>query len=558
MKRKRDENIIKRWYKLAQPNKGAWAGQIITYIIYTTCLFLLTIFAARTINHMYHQEWKLAFINLGIELFLIVARCIAIHFEFIFYAKTYGSVQHNVSKKIYNKIISVDDKKEKEFTREKITNIALNNMANMAEFPDSVAIFFGYSIQVIITLVTVYVSNWLEGIIITALGFINFFAYFKFNRKLGNIMLKRHEKKDEMFKSYSKVLNGKVVINEYNRSQIYQDELLNNVDKFSAEYKRYYKVHSHKAHIYYAFWNVVVYAVAALMLFFVSKGSLEMATYLIIVPYLTSCTDKLNTLFDRTNSLELMRVDVDRVNLILNLDEKQLIKYGAINKMCEGYNLGLIDVSYDSQNDAGCIKNADISFKMNDINLIRGEKGSGKRVIFNLLRRNIMPEQGTILLDNLELYDYNEKTFKNHINYCSSHPVFIKATIKENLLLANDNFEDVQNVCVKLGVHQNIERYSEGYNTQIDDVKSSGTLFLIGLARAILSNCKILMIYELPSDTPESFRKKIVKFLTENQLDKTIILFTHSNSYDEIAGLTYVVENGKIKLEKAKKIIKKD
>ena len=58
------------------------------------------------------------------------------------------------------------------------------------------------------------------------------------------------------------------------------------------------------------------------MLFFVSKGTLQMATYLIIVPYLASCTDKLNTLFDRTSSLENMRVDVDRVNLILNMDIK--------------------------------------------------------------------------------------------------------------------------------------------------------------------------------------------------------------------------------------------
>lgn len=553
MKKHRDENIIKRWYKLTQPHKGAWIGQIITYIMYTTCLFLLTIFAARTINFMYQKNWTMAFINLGIELLLIIARCVAIHFEYVFYGQQHRVIKQNVSKKLYNKILILDDKKEKEFTKERITNIALNNMGNMAEFPDSVAIFFGYSIQVIITLFTVYFSNWIAGIIITLLGIVNFFVYYRFNKNLGSIMRKRHEKTDEMFKAYTKVLNGKRVINEYHIEDKYEEEILTDVDKFSQEYSKYYTVYSCKAHLYYAVWNVVVYAVAALMLFFVSRGTLEMAIYLIIIPYLTSCTDKLNTLFERTSSLENMRVDVDRFNLILNMDEKQLVKYGKLNKDGKAYNLGLIDVDCEGEEDAGKILNADISFKMNSINLIKGEKGSGKRVVFNLLRREQMPKKGIILLDNLDLYDYNEKTFKNHIDYCSSHPVFIKGSIKENLLIANNDFDEVKKICEQLGVASNIERYEKGYNTEIENIKSSGTLFLIGLARALLSKCRILMIYELPQDTPESFRKKILKFLQSYDVDKTIILFSHSDAYDDIAELTYVVDNGKVSLHKAKK-----
>ncbi len=553
MKKQRDENILKRWYKLTEPHKGAWAGQIITYIIYTTCLFLATIFAARTINNMYNKNWTMAFVNLGIELLLIAVRFIALHIEYLCYAKQHRSIKNTVSKKLYNKILTLDDKKEKEFTKERITNIALNNMGSMAEFPDAVAIFFGYSVQVAVTLITVYISNWIAGLVITLLGVVNFFVYFKFNKKLGTIMKKRHEKTDEMFQAYTKVLNGKKVINEYHIKDKYEQEVLTDVDKFSKEYSKYYRVYSCKAHLYYICWNIVVYAVAALMLFFVSKGTLEMAIYLIIVPYLTSCTDKLNTLFERTTSLENMRVDVDRFNLILEMDEKQLIKYGQLNKISQGYNLGLIDVSCDGGEDAGKIIDADISFKMNDINLIKGERGCGKRVIFNLLRRTIMPQDGRVLLDNLDLYDYNEKTFKNHIDYCASHPVFIKGSIKENLLFANNDFNKVKEVCDNLGLTSNIERYENGFETDIEDIKSSGTLFLIGLARALLSNCRILMIYELPQDTPETFRKKVVNYLSNNKVDKTIILFSHSDVYDDIAGIIYRVNNNKVKLEKVNK-----
>ena len=160
------------------------------------------------------------------------------------------------------------------------------------------------------------------------------------------------------------------------------------------------------------------------MLYFVSQGTLAIEVYLVIIPYLSSGTTKLTELFDKSSFLENMRVDVDRVNLILGLSDKELIQYGEINAETIGYNLGLISVNYEnadkSSENYGVLKDVDISFKMNAINLIKGSKGSGKRLIFNLLRRYIKPQSGTVLLDNLDLYSYNEATFKSHIYYCSS------------------------------------------------------------------------------------------------------------------------------------------
>lgn len=497
---------------------------------------------------MYNGEWGIAFLYLGLELFVIVVRSLAIHIEYKFYGKQHIHIRNNVAKKVYNKILTLDEKEEKNFSKEKIINIAINNMSDLAEFPDVVAFFVGHAVQVIITLVTVYISNWIAGVLVTLVGIMNFFVYYVINKKKGKIKLKQHEKKDAMFKSYNKVVEGKEIINEYNIKQKYQDEVLRDVDGLAREYANYWNAQSVKANFYNAVWKTVVYAITALMLFFVSKGTLDIAIYLIIVPYLTSCTEKLNSLFDRTDGLENMRVDVDRVNLILNLDEKQLIKYGQFNEKTQGYKLGLINVSCQGGDDSGILKNADISFKMNQINLIKGERGSGKRVIFNLLRRRFRPDSGKVLLDNLDLYDYNEKTFKNHIDYCSSHPTFIKGSIKENLMVAKNNFKQVKEVCEHLGLNKNIEKYKLAYDTQIEDIKSSGTLFLIGLARALLSECQILMVYELPQDTPETFRKKIIDYLKSYKVDKTIILFSHSDAYDEIASVTYKVTNGKVKL----------
>ena len=108
--KKKSDNIIKRWYKLAEPHKGLWFGQILTYTIYTVLHFFVTIFAAQVINYMYNAEWRMAFIFLGLELGAIVIRHISIHIEYFFYGKQHIAIRKNVARKIYNKILTIDDK----------------------------------------------------------------------------------------------------------------------------------------------------------------------------------------------------------------------------------------------------------------------------------------------------------------------------------------------------------------------------------------------------------------------------------------------------------------
>ena len=148
------------------------------------------------------------------------------------------------------------------------------------------------------------------------------------------------------------------------------------------------------------------------------------------------------------------------------------------------------------------------------------------------------------------MYDYNPKTFKNHIDYCASHPTFINGSIKENLLLANKDFNKVVEVCKNLDVFDTIEELQNGFDTNIYEIKNTSFLFLLGLVRALLSNCKILMIYEIPQDAPENFRKHLIDFLKKFKIDKTILLFTHTNKYDELATTVYAVKNGEVIKEK--------
>ena len=162
------------------------------------------------------------------------------------------------------------------------------------------------------------------------------------------------------------------------------------------------------------------------------------------------------------------------------------------------------------------------------------------------MRRYTTPDSGKILLDNLNLYDYEEKTFKTHINYAASHPTFIKGTIKENLIIVDKDFENIKRLCNLLGILDKINYLPKGFETNITEIDDSSILFMLGLARALLTNCKILMIYELPDDMDESYRQNIINLMTTQKINKTIILFTHSDDYDKYASRIFTVIKGQV------------
>lgn len=285
-----------------------------------------------------------------------------------------------------------------------------------------------------------------------------------------------------------------------------------------------------------------------MFIFMVSKGAMELVLYIVVVPYLTSCTDKLNTLYTKFDGVENMRVDVDRINMILSLNDKQMIQYGNVNTAAQGYNLGFINVGYKGE--YAELKDINIAFKMHGVNIIKGARNCGKRYIFDMLRRNIVPDSGKILLDNLNLYDYSEKTFKNHINYCSAHPIFINGTVKENLLVTKKDFKFITNLVSELGLEEKIAALPKSYDTNIAEILDGETRFWIGLIRAALSNCRVLMIYEYPEDVTPDFHTTLQKIIATSEPEKrTLIFFTHKNDYDNLANTLYEIKNGKVSLK---------
>ena len=113
-----------------------------------------------------------------------------------------------------------------------------------------------------------------------------------------------------------------------------------------------------------------------------------------------------------------------------------------------------------------------------------GGSGSGKSTIASLLEKFYLPQQGTILLDGVELNAINTKWLRKQIGYITQDPILFATSVLENIRYGNPNatLEQVVDAAKQANAHDFISNFPNGYNTKVGERGASlsgGNILLI-------------------------------------------------------------------------------
>ena len=182
---------------------------------------------------------------------------------------------------------------------------------------------------------------------------------------------------------------------------------------------------------------------------------------------------------------------------------------------------------------------------------IVGPSGSGKSTITNLLLRFYLPISGEILIDNINLSDYDINTIRGNIGIVSQETFLFNETIADNIKFTNNNatYEEVKEAAKLANADEFISQLSLGYDTIVGDRGirlSGGQRQRIAIARALIKKPEILIFDEATSSLDSSAEKIVQNAIDNVAKNHTIITIAHRLStiynYDNI----YVLSNGKI------------
>jgi subfamily B ATP-binding cassette protein MsbA len=182
---------------------------------------------------------------------------------------------------------------------------------------------------------------------------------------------------------------------------------------------------------------------------------------------------------------------------------------------------------------------------------IVGKSGSGKSTLVSLLPRFYDPQQGSVLLDGVDVREYNVADLRNQVSIVSQDVVLFNDTIRSNIVfgMANVTPEAIQEAARAAYVLDFADELPEGLDTQVGDrgtLLSGGQKQRIAIARALLKNAPVLVLDEATSALDTESERRIQAALETLVRDRTTLVIAHRLSTVERADRIIVMHEGEI------------
>lgn len=217
--------------------------------------------------------------------------------------------------------------------------------------------------------------------------------------------------------------------------------------------------------------------------------------------------------------------------------------------------LGRVGVSHASFRYAGQAAPA-----LSDVNLtltpgerigIIGRSGSGKSTLARLLMGFHHPDEGQVLLDNLDLRQLDIADLRSQIGYVAHDLPLLAGSLRDNLTLGARHVSDARmlEVAELTGVSELARQHPQGFERPVGErgqLLSGGQRQAVLLARALLLEPPILILDEPTSHMDNSSEEQLRQRLLETVPGKTVLLVTHRTSMLSLVDRLLVLDNGKV------------
>jgi subfamily B ATP-binding cassette protein MsbA len=273
----------------------------------------------------------------------------------------------------------------------------------------------------------------------------------------------------------------------------------------------------------------------------------KLMTFLIVFSQIIQPAKNISTAWF---SIQKGMASIDRIDQILDAEEKITEKENAIPVKTFNDSIEFRG-SWYAYNNEPVLKDINLKIKKGQSVAIVGKSGAGKSTLADLLPRFMDVDQGSILIDGVDVRDLKIKDLRYLMGIVSQHPILFNTSFKENIAFGVNSIdiESVENAARIANAHEFILETENGYENVVGESGnklSGGQRQRISIARAILANPPILILDEATSALDTESERLVQDAMLKLMKNRTSIVIAHRLSTIQHADLIVVLDEGRI------------
>lgn len=499
-------------------------------LIYRGIAMITPILFSEAVNYVTNGDYKKAiFISIAGILAVAVFRMFDVICTYAWH-KMYNSLYDNYTRIGVNKVFDNSMYSLSRFNVGEFLNIMSTDINVMADFYCNLIMRLIRIFEVLIIFVYFFIIDLYIGIAGIVMGIVSISVILLSSKKIEQL----NKTKLNLYDDRNTIVNEFLLsIREIKTFNIFTP-MKNRIDESTQEYSKSF-LRQRVGEDIFKFsvvglievcrWGMFIYGI-----YLISIGKMEMGSLLIIYNYFTQLVDGFSEFATINIGVRQLKVSQDRFyQLIIYSHEKLLLdkKYTFKN-----LNIKFKNVLYGDR-EKPKLKNVSFDIIGNSINTIIGQADSGKYGVVDLLLKLNKQHEGSITIGGIDISKIDFDYYYNLVSCIDVDDNFLNISIKDNLSLINDNFENIVYVCKKLGIHEDISQLKHGYDTILnsnDDELKPNTKIMLNIARILLKNTKIMIFDDIFTALNNDSRKVVFGLLNDMKNNHTIII-VDNNEY---------------------------
>ncbi len=207
--------------------------------------------------------------------------------------------------------------------------------------------------------------------------------------------------------------------------------------------------------------------------------------------------------------------------------------------------------AHPEDRDSVAVENVAFQVEPGQTVAIVGQTGSGKSSIAKLINRIYDVDSGRVLVDGLDVRDWNLEALRRQISIIEQDVFLFSRTVAENIAFGcpDASQAEIEAAARAAQAHEFIMSFKDGYDTLIGErgvTLSGGQRQRLALARAFLTDPRILILDDSTSAIDSATEDRIQRAIERATADRTTFLITHRLSQIRWADLIIVMRKGRV------------